>query len=160
MARALSTSGCPRTLPAGTVMVKAPDWFVATEMLSSERNTLAPASGWPWSEITRPVMTAACPWARAGATKTSAKRAPTKNLVERNSFVMRTSEGFRRIAKETDVLAPRVGVPHQPSGRVEIPPSAGKRVRVAWKIGFRFSSPTELQIAKGEGRLGRTGFPG
>src|SRR4051794_23400941 len=44
--------------------------------------------------MTRPVITADWACASTGATKSSAQKAPTKNFVERNSFVMRTSEGF------------------------------------------------------------------
>src|SRR6267378_2935043 len=71
-------------------------------------------------------------------------RAPAKSLVERNSFVMRTSEGFRRVTKESDVLAP--GVPCRPAnGWIFLLPGKGCGQR-----GERFSiqQSTELQMTK------------
>src|SRR5258706_4657747 len=156
MGRALTTTGWPRTRAAGTVIVNAPDWLVATEMFSSGRNTLAPASGWPWSESTRPVRTAACPCADTGATRANTRSAPTKSVVERKSFVMPTSEGLSRTTKESEVLGPSVSVrPGTANGCELLLPGKGAR-NVGTGLRFQEHRNTET---KRRGCLGRTGYP-
>src|SRR5205085_11758548 len=98
--------------------------------------------------MTRPVTTADCPCATTGATKRSAQKAPTKNFVERNSFVMRTSAGFAGTTELfTTPNAPRtwgaMGPPFLKGFFAE-----GKQVRIAG---------LSAQYQKGEGLPGRTG---
>src|SRR4029078_3607479 len=74
-------------------------------MFSSGTWMFTPASGWPWSEITRPDPTPSCPHATAGVRNASAARVPTIVIAERINFFMRTSDRFEESPKNRWITA-------------------------------------------------------